>query len=289
MRGRCSRIRHCCLFYDRGGKQKQMITLQILVAAMRQTDFSLVEKMNLQCDAILANQTDCNACEKHRYPFGNVQMISTDTRGVGVNRNIALEAAEAEYILFADDDVTYADGMPQKVIAEFHSHPDADVLIFGIDYTKNGRVTEQRRPGNKRRHLWNSMRFGAAVTAVKLSAIRSAGIRFNPYFGGGCIYSSGEDTLFLKDCICNGLKVYSTNTVLGRCSKDTSTWFTGCNEKYFYDKGALMNYLFPHFRCLAALYFAIRVKKQTDLNCLKRIQLMMAGVKGGKKLEPYKP
>ena len=34
-----------------------MITLQILVAAMHQTDFSLVEKMNLQCDAILANQT----------------------------------------------------------------------------------------------------------------------------------------------------------------------------------------------------------------------------------------
>ena len=64
------------------------------------------------------------------------------------------------------------------------------------------------------------------------------------------IYSSGEDTLFLKDCICNGLKVYSTNTVLGRCSKrDTSTWFTGCNEKYFYDSGALMNYL-SHFAAL---------------------------------------
>ena len=266
-----------------------MVDLQVLVATMHQTDFSLVKKMNLTCDTILANQTDHNSFCERVYPFGSVKMISTNTRGVGVNRNIALEAAEAKYVLFADDDVTYADGMPEMLLAEFKAHPNADVLIFGIDYTKNGVVTEQRRPGNKRRHLWNAMRFGAAVTAVKLSAVRVPEIKFNPFFGGGCVYSSGEDTLFLRDCIHKGLKVYSTNAVIGSSRKDTSTWFTGCNEKYFYDKGALMNYLFPHFRYLAALYFAIRVKKQTDIVCYKRIKLMLAGVRGGKRLEPYQP
>ena len=266
-----------------------MTELQVLVATMRQEDLSIVEKMNIKCDAIIANQTNHSSIAIQSYPFGNVKLISTDTCGVGINRNIALAAAEAEYVLFADDDVTYIDGMPEMVLSEFVARPDADVLIFGIDYTKNGVVIERRRPGNKQRHLWNTMRFGAAVTAVRLSAIRNAGIKFNTYFGGGCLYNSGEDTLFLKDCILNGLKVYSTNAVLGTCRKDTSTWFTGCNEKYFYDKGALMNYLFPHFRYLAALYFAVRVKKQTDITCWRRVKLMFAGVAGGKRLEPYRP
>ena len=35
-----------------------MEKLQVLVAAMDQTDLSLVTKMNLACSAIIANQTD---------------------------------------------------------------------------------------------------------------------------------------------------------------------------------------------------------------------------------------
>ena len=263
--------------------------LQVLTATMHQTDFSLARRMNLQCDAILANQTEHTCVESCAFPFGIVQMISTKTRGVGVNRNLALEAADAEYVLFADDDVTYFDGMPQRVLAEFEARPDADVLIFGMDYTKEGTVIERRRPGDQRRHLWNSMRFGAASMAVRLQAVRSCGIHFSTYFGGGCLYGAGEDNLFLRDCFTNGLRVYSTNTVLGVCRKDASTWFSGCNEKYFYDKGALMTYLFPHLRHLAALYFAVKVKKHTEIGCLKRIKLMRAGVRGGKRLEPYQP
>jgi len=215
-------------------------------------------------------------------------MISTSTLGTGINRNVALDAANADYVLFADDDVTYYDGVKQMVIYEFYLHPNADVLIFGIDYTKAGAIFERRRPGNKKRHLWNSMRFGAAVMAARVSAIRSKKIRFNTYFGGKSLYSAGEDTLFLRDCIVGGLNVYSTNAVLGISKKDTSTWFVGCNEKYFYDKGALMNFLFPHFSYLAALYFAGKTKKQTDISHFKRIKLMFDGVRGGRRLEPYK-
>lgn len=276
------------LFIQERGRWKR-VKLQVLIATMHQMDFSLVQRMNLQCDAILANQAERTCAESRAYPFGNVQMISTKTRGVGVNRNLALEAAEAEYVLFADDDVTYFNEAPQRVLAEFESHPDADVLIFGMDYTKEDVVIERRRPGNKRRYLWNSMRFGAASVAVKLKSIYSCGIRFNTDFGGGCIYGSGEDNLFLRDCFANGLRVYSTNVVLGACRKDSSTWFSGCNDKYFYDKGALMTYLFPRFRHLAAIYFAVRVKKQTDIDCARRIKLMLAGVRGGKRLEPYRP
>ena len=35
-----------------------MSELQVLVATMHQRDFSLVEKMNIRCDAVIANQAD---------------------------------------------------------------------------------------------------------------------------------------------------------------------------------------------------------------------------------------
>lgn len=264
------------------------LRLQILVATMRQTDFSLVEKMNLQCDAILANQTDYRAIESRSYPFGTVQRISTDTVGVGRNRNIALSAADGELLLFADDDVTYDDGLTQRVVSAFRARPMADVMIFGMDYTRDGRVVERRRPGERRRRLWNAMRFGTVEIAARASALRRAGIRFDTGFGGGCVYGAGEDSLFLKACLDARLRVYSTDAVLGSCSLDTSSWFNGCNEKYFYDKGALMRYLFPRFRHLGALYFAIRVKKQTELSCVQRIRLTFAGLRGGRDMLPYR-
>ena len=78
-----------------------MKKLQVLVATMHQKDLSLVEKMNIRCDAVIANQADKNEILTE----DNVTMITTKTRGVGLNRNIALLAADAEILLFAD--ITY--------------------------------------------------------------------------------------------------------------------------------------------------------------------------------------
>ena len=39
--------------------------IQVLVAAMHQTDHSLPEKMKIQCDAIIGNQCDHNSIERY--------------------------------------------------------------------------------------------------------------------------------------------------------------------------------------------------------------------------------
>jgi hypothetical protein len=94
--------------------------------------------------------------------------------------------------------------------------------------------------------------------------------------------------LFIKSCFDNGLKVYSNSYVLGSCCKDSSTWFIGYNEKYFYDKGVLVRYLFPRFAYLFAMYFAVNFKRITEIGVFRRIKLVYSGVRGGKTLKPYK-
>ena len=260
-----------------------MSQLQVLVATMRQRDLSIVKKMNISCDAVIANQADRNEI----LVADHVKMITTTTRGVGLNRNIALLGYDAEFLLFADDDVVYYDAMAESVVQAFRDNPQADVLIFSMDITRNGNITERRYLKSRRLRIWNAMRYGTYVIGVRRKRVLQRNITFNQNFGGGCPFSSGEDSLFLKACFDAGLKVYGHPYVLGTCAKDVSSWFVGHNEKYFYDKGVLMRFLFPKCPRLMSLYFGLRFKRDTQLGPLRRVRLMLCGVRGGKNMTIY--
>ncbi len=259
-----------------------MVQLQILVATMGRRDLSLVEQMNIQCDAILANQTDCCCFTEEEKSFGRMRMISTTTRGVGLNRNIALLAASADIVLFADDDVIYCDGAPELVKAAFRENPKADVIVFSMDYTRGGQVIERRHLQTKRRHLWNAMRFGACAMAVRREAVLQHHLSFSQLFGGGCRFSAGEDSLFLRDCLRAGLRIYTHSNVLGQCSRDSSSWFAGYHEKYFYDKGALLQKLYPVMGRLLAFRYAYVYRKKSELSYWQRLKWIFRGLRGGK-------
>jgi glycosyltransferase involved in cell wall biosynthesis len=261
--------------------------LQVLVAAMGQKDLSLAEQMNIRCDAVIANQDDRDETVDAVTPYGTVRMITTATRGVGRNRNLALAAADGDILLMADDDMVYDDAMPAQVMTAFAENPQADVLLFGIDVFKDGALVQRRQESLHRVHIWNAMRYGTVRIAARRSALSAAGITFHEAFGGGCPFSAGEDSLFLKSCLDAGLKVFSHPYVLGTCRKDTSTWFVGYNEKYFYDKGVLVRHLFPHTAYLMALYFGLWFRRETALGPWQRLRLVYAGIRGGKRMIPY--
>ena len=260
---------------------------QILVATMHQNDMLIAEKMNICCSAIIANQADREEIITKTNDFGDIKMITTSTRGVGLNRNIALMASDADVVLFADDDMVYYDGTKQTVVDAFNQLPQADVIIFGSDILKGGAITERRKSPIRRLHVWNSMRFGTYRIAARRNVLVHKNITFHQSFGGGCDFSAGEDSLFLKTCFDKGLKVYSHSHVLGTCCKDASSWFVGYNEKFFYDKGVLVRQLFPKTAYLMAWYFGVRFKN-TGFGLFKRLKLVYDGVRGGKTMTPYK-
>ncbi len=261
--------------------------LQVLVVSMNQNDYSLIDKMNIQTNAIIANQTTHNSFDEKEYDFGKVKMISTQTRGVGVNRNIALLASEADILLFSDDDMCYYDGALTGVKEAFANNPQADVIIFSLDIVQKGEIVRRKHNVKRRVHIWNSMKYGTAVVAIRRRALLTANLKFSELFGGGCAFSCGEDSLFIKACFDNSLKVYTDPYVLGTCCKDSSTWFTGYNEKFFYDKGVLMGFLFPKLKYLMALYYGFRLKNRTQLSFAKTIKYITCGVKNSKALKSY--
>ena len=81
--------------------------MEVLVATMHQDDLSLAEKMHLDKSAVIANQCGRWGYEQLELENEKIQMISTQTRGVGVNRNLAPQLSSADVLLFADDDIAY--------------------------------------------------------------------------------------------------------------------------------------------------------------------------------------
>ena len=229
--------------------------VQVLVATVDQSDRRLPERMNIGADTLIGNQCDRDGREETDCRGHRAVWLSFADRGVGRNRNRLLDAAEADVCLFADDDVTYADGVFDRVAEAFDSHPQADVMIFGMDITKDGQVVRRVRPPAGRLHKNNCLRYGTYCVAVRRARIADKQIRFSEWFGGGCLYGAGEDSLFLLDCLRSGLRIYGSSVVLGSCAKDASSWFTGYNEKYYYDKGAWIAAAFPRSRHLVKWYF----------------------------------
>lgn len=262
-----------------------MSHFEILCVTMHQKDFSKIEQMNINSDVVFANQADTTSMDELEFNGHRARMITTDTRGVGVNRNLALTYAQGEICLFADDDVTYDDDMEERVLKEFDAHPDADVIIFHFDTDsdrKQVKYPKTKKCGRFCRLPWATFR-----VAFRLNSVKKANVWFTTLFGGGCIFPSGEDSMWLTEARKKGLTFYVSKETIGKVSFEESTWFTGFDEKMYYGKGAFYQATHPGTKLLWMLYFALRTKKLSKLSIKEMFKWMNNGVDGYRKIHSY--
>lgn len=262
-----------------------MSRFEILCVTMHQNDFSKIEQMNIHSDVVFANQADTTRYDELKFDGHHARMITTDTRGVGVNRNLALTYAKGEICLFADDDVTYDDDMEQRVLAEFDAHPDADIIVFHLDTDsdrKQIKYSQTKKCGRFCRVPWATFR-----VAFRLSSVKKANIWFTTLFGGGCVFPSGEDSMWLADAKKQGLTFYVSKETIGKVSFEESTWFTGYDEKFFYGKGAFYQAVHPKTKYLWMLYFVFRTKSKSRIPMKEKFTWMKNGIDGYAKTISY--
>ena len=253
--------------------------LEVLVATMHQTDFSKVAEMNIHSDVVFANQADRQDYDETVIDGHRIRMITTDQRGVGRNRNLALLYAEGDYLLFADDDMVYADDYAEQIVQAFESMPEVDIFVFAAEYSKNGVVYEIDHHALARLPYLKSWKYGTVAVAARRKSLERANVWYHMQFGGGCIYSSGEDSLFLNDCYKKGLTVYTNPYCIGECKKDSSSWFRGYTEKYFLDKGCWLSVALPRVCRLAVFPLAFKWRAlNPDFGMWKIARLMWQGI-----------
>ena len=84
------------------------------------------------------------------------------------------------------------------------------------------------------------------------------------------------------DCHKNKLNMYTYPGVLCDVRCDTSTWFAGYNEKYFFDVGAYLSVAFPNLKSLLKWYYPIRCRKISNMSALSIIAAINSGINGYK-------
>jgi glycosyltransferase involved in cell wall biosynthesis len=241
--------------------------------------------MNIHSDVVFANQCDNTCFSILNFENHTAKMISTNTRGVGINRNFSLMYASADICLFADDDVIYMDDVEDKVTREFDRHPDADVFIFNFEHSGERRLNHFFKT-HKCSKLLGRMGAGFQI-AFRLASAKKKNIWFTTLFGGGCLFPCGEDSKWLVDAYKNGLNIYVSKEIIGSVSFETSSWFSGVNERYFYGFGAYYKDAHPKTFLIWVLYFALRTTKMTKMGFLERIRWMRNGIKGYDQLQSY--
>lgn len=260
--------------------------VEVLVAAVDSCP-NIFDAINVHELGIVANQISSR--DASRKDNKRTAIVSTKTRGVGINRNIALLHASEKIVLFGDDDMRYSNDFEEVILKAFEAIPSADMVIFNLKY-KNSPVENNRRVIKKigRVRIWNALNYGAPRMAMRLSSQKRANIWFNTLFGGGSMYGAGEDCLFLLDALRNGLKVYTYPAYIAETDLSGSSWFRGYTEKFFFDKGALFKAAFPKLSIFMILQFSFRhrniVKEQGFIRSTK---LMIKGAKFYKKNLDY--
>ena len=256
--------------------------LQILVAALNQNTTTLADRMGLECDAIVINQCNETAESMYHYKGYQIRCYHRESRGVGLSRNEALEHADAELLLFSDEDIVYHPGYAEEVIRCFDRNPQADLLLFNVRQSA-GRET-YRNTDNGRVRWYNYGRYPAYAIAARTAKLKASGVRFSLLFGGGAKYANGEDSLFLRDCLRKGLRLYRSVEEIGEEKERESTWFEGYTEKFFHDRGVLYHYLYGKM----ALPFGLRwLKKNRAAFCKERPyaeckRLLKEGIRDGR-------
>lgn len=246
--------------------------IQVLIAAMHQTDYSLLEKMNIKTDAIVGNQCEKDSIERFDWRGHSITYLNFSERGVGLNRNNALMRANADVCLFADDDMRYCENYVEIVTKAFKEHPDADVMVFNLIEEK---VTRKVITKVERVRVWNFLRYGTARIAIRNKAIQEKGIYFNQCFGGGTEHCHGEDNLFLASCLRNGLRIYAIPEYIAKLTEErVSSWNNGYDEKYLKDQGVLYRTMTRRLWKILCLQDAMRHQKLYNMKWIEAYKLM---------------
>lgn len=259
-----------------------MSKVQVLVTTMHQKDFSKYSEMNLQTDAVIANQADREFVEETEINNSNVKLITTTTRGLSKNRNISISniSDDAQYIMFSDDDLQFHNGYESIIVKEFEQNPMADAIKFNLNCISKRQlsmkpITQFKKVGRK-----EVTSFGVCGLVIKKDVLLSKGLKFNERFGTGTDNYCGEDSIFLQKVIKKGINLYVSPKFIADIDQSETSWFEGYTEKFFTVGGMVINECYPILSFALVLRSAIKAYKRgkTDLSFLEILKCYYKGI-----------
>ncbi len=236
--------------------------IAVLLSCMHQTDFSIIEKCNIQCDVVVVNQ--CDKEERHEFSFQNKQFrechavfISTKERGLSRSRNMALRNSNADICIISDDDMFYPDDLIDIVSSEYKKCI-SDVILFSLERKDSSKKYPNKRIANVGlKHILKTS--SPQITFLREKIIDSS-ISFDERMGSGTGNGGGEEVKFLLDCQKHKFKINYTPTVLGTMMPSQGQWFNGFTKEYMYNLGWTSRRMLGNFLGYIYIWYQVITK-----------------------------
>lgn len=214
-------------------------TIEVLISCMYQTDTSIIEKSNIQTDAIVINQCDRNSINEFTFKnkrgeLCNVRFISTTERGLSKSRNMAIRNSSADICLICDDDEFLRDDYADIIKSAYLQNSKFDFIIFNMEDRFRTFPTKKYKI-----NFIKALKVASWQISFKRESIIKRGICIDETMGAGITMGGGEENKFIVDCLKNKLLGVYIPDIIGKVSQESSTWDLN-NEnckQYFQDRG----------------------------------------------------
>jgi glycosyltransferase involved in cell wall biosynthesis len=236
--------------------------------------------MKINSHAVVINQCDIESIERIQYKQYQILWVNTRERGLSRSRNMALSYASKDICLLCDDDEVLLENYKEIITDAYKETKDADVIAFNINrigWNENESLFDRKRkiPIHKT--------YSSVHLTFRRKSVAEANIQFNTDFGAGSNkYLCAEDALFCVACHKKRFHMYTYPAIIADVYCDSSSWFDGYNDHYFYDTGAFLAAAYPKVNRLIKWYYPFRCRKISSLSFGTIISRLNDGIKGYK-------
>jgi glycosyltransferase involved in cell wall biosynthesis len=184
----------------------QELTIAYSTIGERINELNIPPKFNgINYLIIHQSQDLAQELDNNKFSRDDIQYFKIDSIGLSRSRNSAIEKCNTKYIYFCDDDVQIKFESLILALDEIIKYK-LDIFTGQFQFN-NGKFPKKYK---KYRFIHNRISIGS-VSSIEIIAnvaeLKSKNIHFNEDFGLGSKYPSGEEYLFLYDCLVKDLKV----------------------------------------------------------------------------------
>lgn len=153
-----------------------------------------------------------------------------DFAGLSKSRNAALSLCTTKYAYIMDDDVEFDLEKIGELVKQMEKHK-VDVATCQFRY-QNGNSPKQYAVNPFVHNMLSAAKVASIELCINIESLNKHNIRFDERFGLGAEYPSGEEYIFLTDCLKVGLHVAYFPIVTGIHPNETSglDFFTSADK-----------------------------------------------------------
>jgi len=133
-----------------------------------------------------------------------VRVLSYSGSGVTKIRNKVLENATGDYLIFADDDITFNEAGLKEAIQVMQK--EGLVLLLGQAVDEKGVLRKSYPTSSQKLTKLNSGKAATYEMLIDLQAVRASGVLFDENFGAGAPETYlGDEYIFIADLVSKAL------------------------------------------------------------------------------------